>query len=589
MPDLSDARPDDEAPEVPVDAPHRPSRRLGSSLFVGLVVGLVLAVLGAYLAAYAFAGDRLPRGTTIGGVEVGGMRPERAERLLADTLQARGEEPVHLRVEERVVALDPEELGLRLDAAASVDQVPVGRSWDPVDLWQTVTGGQDHEAVVVAEDGLLTQRLEELSQEVGRPPVEGAVRFEPDRPVPTYPKAGTALDVAAAEEAVLSAFRSPDGPVDLELETVAPRTTAEEVDRVLDEFAEPALSAPVTLVAAGESVVLAPEQYAESLSVRAEGSRLVPSVDVTGTAERAQALLRRAAVAPQDATVTLVEGRPRVVPARDGLTVDEDGLAEELLAALTEDGADRTVTIPTVVEEPELTTEEVRSWGVREVVSEFTTYYPHAEYRNVNIGRAAELIDGTVLAPGELFSFNGTVGERTAANGFTKGFIISDGVFKEDFGGGVSQVATTTFNAAFFAGLEDVEHQPHSFYIDRYPVGREATVVWPVLDLKFRNDTAHGVLIETRHSSSTPSTSGALTVRFWSTKVWEIESRTSERYDPTPPQTRVLTGEDCYPNEGYAGFDVDVTRVFRRAGGDEVEREELMHTTYTPSDTVLCR
>ena len=90
-----------------------------------------------------------------------------------------------------------------------------------------------------------------------------------------------------------------------------------------------------------------------------------------------------------------------------------------------------------------------------------------------------------MLKPGETFSLNDTVGERTEANGFTKGFIISDGIFKEDLGGGVSQMATTTFNAMFFAGLEDVEHKPHSFYIDRYPVGREATVAWGAVDLRF--------------------------------------------------------------------------------------------------------
>ena len=100
-----------------------------------------------------------------------------------------------------------------------------------------------------------------------------------------------------------------------------------------------------------------------------------------------------------------------------------------------------------------------------------------------------------LLKPGETFSLNDTVGERTAANGFTKGFIISDGVFKEDFGGGVSQVATTTFNAAFFAGLEDVEHKPHSFYIDRYPVGpRGHRRLGRRVDLKFKNTTPYGVL-----------------------------------------------------------------------------------------------
>ena len=104
---------------------------------------------------------------------------------------------------------------------------------------------------------------------------------------------------------------------------------------------------------------------------------------------------------------------------------------------------------------------------------------------------------------------NGVVGERTRENGFTEGFIISNGVFKEDLGGGVSQMATTTFNAMFFAGLKDLEHKPHSFYIDRYPVGREATVAWPTVDLKFENDTPYGVLIQASVTPSTPSTSNA--------------------------------------------------------------------------------
>ena len=108
--------------------------------------------------------------------------------------------------------------------------------------------------------------------------------------------------------------------------------------------------------------------------------------------------------------------------------------------------------VPAEVVEPEFTTEDAEALGIKEQVSEFTTYFPYAEYRNTNIGRAAELVDGTIVAPGETFSLNGTVGERTAENGFTKGFIISNGIFKEDLGGGVSQMATTTFNAAFFGG-----------------------------------------------------------------------------------------------------------------------------------------
>jgi vancomycin resistance protein YoaR len=140
----------------------------------------------------------------------------------------------------------------------------------------------------------------------------------------------------------------------------------------------------------------------------------------------------------------------------------------------------------------------------------------------------------------------------------------------------------------FFAGLEDVEHKPHSFYISRYPEGREATVAWGAIDLRFRNDTPYGVLIDAQVTPSTPSSQGVVRVRMWSTKTWEIESATSERYNPTQPDTRRLDTPDCYPNTGYGGFDVDVTRTFRRPGSAAVEKQETFTTTYTPSDTVIC-
>ncbi|UMG91473.1 VanW family protein [Nocardioides sp. TF02-7] len=222
-------------------------------------------------------------------------------------------------------------------------------------------------------------------------------------------------------------------------------------------------------------------------------------------------------------------------------------------------------------------------------ISEFTTYYPHAEYRNVNIGRAAELVDGTLLLPGEEFSLNDTVGERTAENGFTTGYIISDGILVQDYGGGVSQMATTAFNAAFFAGLEDVEHHPHSFYIDRYPAGREATVAWPTKDLRFRNDTDHGVFIRAWVDPSSYAAQGSVTVQMYSTKLWDVDSVESERYNYRAPATRTLTTPDCEPNTGWSGFDIDVTRVFRKPGSDAVDHRETFHTSYTAADTVVCR
>ena len=149
-------------------------------------------------------------------------------------------------------------------------------------------------------------------------------------------------------------------------------------------------------------------------------------------------------------------------------------------------------------------------------------------------------------------------------------------------------MATTTFNAMFFAGLEDIEHKPHSFYIDRYPEGREATVAWPSVDLRFRNDTDYGVLI---HATVTPgdySNQGVVNVQMFSTKVWDIESKTGPRYNYRAPATRHLTTPDCEPFTGYSGFDVDVTRIFRKHGEDTIDHTEKFHTAYTAADSVVC-
>ena len=207
---------------------------------------------------------------------------------------------------------------------------------------------------------------------------------------------------------------------------------------------------------------------------------------------------------PVDATVRIVNGKPKVIPARPGVTYDPEDVADVFLDLVAAPEGERTAEVEATVDDADFTTKDARALKIREEVSSFPTYFPYAEYRNTNIGRAAELIDGTVLEPGEVFSLNGIVGERTAENGFVPGFIISNGIFKEDYGGGVSQIATTIFNAMFFAGLKDIEHKPHSFYIDRYPVGREATVAWGSVDLRFQNDTPYGVLIDAKVTPEHP-------------------------------------------------------------------------------------
>lgn len=560
----------------------------GGRVVVLLLLGLTLIFGGAYVAAHYVAGDKVPRGTTVAGVDVGGYTQEQAAEVLEEGLAERVEQPVRLQVGGKGRQVRPERLGMEVDHVASVAGAGGERSWHPARLWNHFTGGEEREAVVTYDEASTEEFFDALDERFGQQPVNGAIAFQGAEVRVREPEAGRLLDRDAARESIEEAWLDETDEAALQLQERDPEVDREAVRTTREEFAEPAVSGPVRLAFGDiKPVRLRPVHFTPALSVVADDGELVPRLD---DQQLAKAIADRTGEAnePVDAQIRLVDGRPEVIPAKPGVSYNQKQVNEAFLDVVTRSGDQRRLEVDARTTKPDRTTKDARQLGVKEKVSTFTTHYPHAEYRNVNIGQAAENINGTLLEPGETFSFNDTVGERTAANGFTEGFIISDGVFKEDYGGGVSQMATTLFNAMFFAGLEDVEHEPHSFYIDRYPVGREATVVWGALDLKFRNDTDHGVLIQSFIDPSTPGSQGSVTVTMWSTKTWDISTTTSERHNLTSPDTRRISDPQCTPHEGYGGFDIDVTRIFRPAGSDEVARRQTFETTYTPSDTVIC-
>ena len=557
----------------------------GKAVLVALATVLLLAG-GLYAAAGAFASDRVPRGTTVAGVEVGGKSPEQTRRTLERELADRVEAPITVTVEGESVEVSPQEAGLALDLDGTVEAAGAGDSWAPDRLWDYWTGGDEVEPVLDVDESALEATIERLDSELGTEPVDATATFTASTVRTTPATTGRLLDEEAAREGLLSAYLAEEPAVELELVDVEPTITDAEMEEAVSELANPALSGPVTLVFGDSPVTLRPRDYAPALSLEADGDELELATDL----DVVKRLVGDATAtgAPVDATWRLVDGKPRVVPAKPGVSYEDGAVTDTFLDLLTRPEGERTGEVEAEVEEPDVTTAEARSWKIRERVSTFTTEYPHADYRNTNIGRAAELVNGTVLAPGETFSMNDIVGERTRENGFTEGFVIADGILREDLGGGVSQLATTLFNAMFFAGLEDVEHKPHSFYIDRYPVGREATVAWGVLDLRFKNDTDHGVLVQSFINPSTPGTTGSVTVNMYSTKTWDITARASERYNYTSPDVRYLQTPDCYAYTGSSGFTIDVFRDFRRPGESEVVRTEKFNTVYTPSDSVRC-
>ena len=161
-----------------------------------------------------------------------------------------------------------------------------------------------------------------------------------------------------------------------------------------------------------------------------------------------------------------------------------------------------------------------------EKVGEFTTPHNCCETRVRNIQRIADIVRGVYLVPGETISLNEYVGPRTVENGFFSAGAIRQGHLIEEVGGGVSQFATTIFNAAYFAGLDFVEYRSHSLYFSRYPYGREATISNPAPDLVMTNTTNHPILIWTSYTDE------SITVSMYSTKhieIEELDQRTSSR------------------------------------------------------------
>jgi vancomycin resistance protein YoaR len=222
-----------------------------------------------------------------------------------------------------------------------------------------------------------------------------------------------------------------------------------------------------------------------------------------------------------------------------------------------------------------------------EVVGQFTTHYPCCQPRVTNIKRAVQILDGKKIAPGATFSLNNALGERTTERGFVPAPMISGGAFVDSVGGGISQVATTLFNAAFFAGLELVEHTPHSIYISRYPMGREATISWGGPELIFRNDWSAPIRIDA-HATDT-----SVRFRLFSLPLGRrIATKTRPAYSYVAPQTIYIQNRTLPPgtqrvrqSAGSPGFDVTYTR--RVYEWSRLRSRESFHVRYQPQNAII--
>jgi vancomycin resistance protein YoaR len=483
---------------------------------VAAVIGTAVAGVGGVVALRA--GHALP-GTTVARVDVGGLDRDEIAAALSDLEQQREHGELTLTAAQSRELVAREDLGVDLDLEATADRaVAAGRSGAFGWLLGPLLGGQERTVapVVEVDTAALEDQLDELAAELDRMPSPGGFLIDGTEVTPGPPLPGRVIERDATRRQLLQALRDGvDEPVDLPLETVEPPTTQADVDEVV-AAARTALAAPYSLTLGQEAVTIAPEQLAPLLGAPFDDGGLRLSVDtgqlrelVAAQAAEIDRPARSASFAVDSAAHLDAQGdvtwspqpaQVSVQPGAVGRAVDVDAATDRLAEMIGT--AERSAPLPVREVVPPLTTEQAQAAGVTHAIGTFTTYFRAGEPRATNIRRIAEIVDGTYLPPGETFSLNEAAGRRTRARGFVADGAIVDGELTDEVGGGVSQFATTLFNAAFFAGLPILEHQPHSFYISRYPAGRESTVYFGAIDVKFRNDTGHGIVVDT---SSTPS------------------------------------------------------------------------------------
>jgi vancomycin resistance protein YoaR len=566
-----------------VDRPRR-----GRGWIAGAFVLLVIAAL--YVAAAMYFGDKVPANTRVGGVAVGGKTPAEAQSTLEEQLADEEAEPVTLDVAGTSVELTPADAGLSYDYEASVAGL-TGFSLNPVDLVNHVRGGVEREVEVQVDEDALAAAVDEATDGMDKKPTEGKVSLDGAKVVKTSSKPGLALERDKAVAAIADGWPAERS---FEVPTTAPKPklSQAEIDRFAQDDLAPLVSAPVKVTttdpkgsgaAKNISFEVTAEQLAAAVSVQNSQGKLSAKVDEAKLQEMAAAAGRGSGRfrAAQDAVVSRNGRSFSVAPSSTGLELDTSGLGAKVAEAMKKSGAQRTVAATSKQTKPDFTTMEARRTLPKEQISTFTTYLPDNPVRTNNIKIAARQLNGAYVAPGETFSLNGLLGPRTAAKGYQKAGVINAGRLTEDYGGGISQLSTTLFNAVFFSGAKIEEFHPHSFYISRYPEGREATISWPDVDNRFTNDTGAGILINASVNGD------EVTVSFDGRKAYDkVEANKSARRNLVQPKKITDNKKGCVPQSPAPGFSVDITRTFIKGG--RTVKSSSFTTTYIPQDDVTC-
>ncbi|MGH3006263.1 MAG: VanW family protein [Gaiellaceae bacterium] len=546
------------------------------------LAALALALLAAAGVGFAGSPSRIAEGVTVAGVDVGGLTAGEAEAKLAGLSERYQGIPVTFTAGGERWSLRPERLDLRVDWPAAVaNAVAAGDGPLPLrglERLKVRLFGVDLEPHADVYEARLRHEIASMANAIDAPAREASIVLEGLRPRIVPAEEGTRLDRRAARTTVVSALAALErDAVPLPVAVDQPEVTRETLAPVAAQV-RTALSAPVRLTFRGIAWRVAPAELAPLLVLPADGSTelAVGGPAATRYFENLARGVRRQAVSA-DFTVA-ADGSVRVVRSRPGRELDVAATGRGLLEAALRPQT-RSAPLVVATDAPRLTTAEARALGVERQLVSYTTLYSGTADRIQNLQRAVALLDGALIAPGATFSFNERVGPRTEERGFRSAPVIMDGEYEEGIGGGVSQVATTVFNAAWEAGLKITRRTAHALYIDRYPLGRDATVNYPDIDLRFTNDTGRWLILAAGYDESgiVVRLLGSGAERRVVSEAGALEETAPPKIERTPDPT-LFVGERAIDDYGQPARAVRVTRTVYK--GDEILYDESWYTSY---------
>ncbi len=465
------------------------------------LASLVVFVLAAMILAVVYAGSpgTLARGLRIDGVDVGGLSAAEATRTLAKRAQASLAKPVRFAAGGHTFSIKAADLRLDPDWAAAVAAARRrGGGFGPLRGFRRMElrlFGSDVAARASYDGSALKRAVARIGAAIDAPHRDAAVVLHGLHPAVVPAHTGRVLDRQAAGAAIVAALSSLSRGNTVTLPTKAddPRVTAPMLARAAAR-ARIAVSAPVVLVGA-KRLKVPRWKIATVLKLPADGARRL-AIAGPGADAFFKGLEKQVDTSAHDAEFVVTSGGITIRPSTDAQVLDVPATAKALLAGALRT-TDRVAPISVSTQPPKRTTKDAQAMGITGIVSSYTTTYGGVPNRLSNVQLVAHLIDNTLIAPGKEFSFNGTTGERGADKGFKVAPVIINGELQNALGGGVCQVSTTVFNAAYEAGLPITARTNHALYISHYPQGRDATVNYPDTDLSFVNDTDHWLLLRT--------------------------------------------------------------------------------------------